>query len=94
MGIVPATKILADDAPGFYTEVFLGGEKCTPMPLGGIKGLFTLFSTIRQIPSFSKMLVPNHDMEIEEGENIEIQTTNFAKDVSRNLYFYFYLFIF
>lgn len=80
MGIVPATKILSPDAPGFYFEVFLGGDKCASMPLGGLNGLITLLSTIEEIPVFSKMSMLDHG--IERGENIEISTVEFANNVS------------
>lgn len=82
MGIVPATKILAHDAPGFYFEVYLDGDNCAKMPLGGMQGLVTLFSTIRQIPEFSKMAAVHHDLE--PGENIEISTVEWADNVSFN----------
>lgn len=80
MGIVPATKILDPDAQGFYFEAYLGGQNCSSMPLGGIQGLATLFSTVREIPAFSKMTACNHGIEI--GENIEISTVTYARDVS------------
>lgn len=38
IGIIPASKILSGDAPGFHIEAFICGEKCSPLPLGGIKG--------------------------------------------------------
>lgn len=79
MGIVPATKILSHEARGFYFEVFLGGDKCASMPLGGLPGLITLLSTIKDIPVFSNMNMVNHG--IERGENIEISTVEFAKNV-------------
>lgn len=80
MGIVPATKILGEEASGFYFEVFITGDKCTPLPLGGLKGLSTLFSTIRDIPEFSK--IPPITTTVQPGENILISTVGFAKDVS------------
>lgn len=80
MGIVPATKVLSPDAPGFHLEVYLDGEKCAPLPLGGVDGLATLFATIREIPAFSRMPPTNHGIPI--GENIEISTVEFAKNVS------------
>lgn len=79
MGIVPATTILSPDAPGFHFEAFLAGDKCSPLPLGGLKGLVTLFSTIREIPAFSRIPSVNH--EIPSGEHIEISTVEFAKNV-------------
>lgn len=80
MGVVPATKILSEDAPGFYFEVFLTGDKCAPLPLGGLKGLSTLMTTIRDIPEFSK--IPPIATTIQPGENILISIVDFAKDVS------------
>lgn len=88
MGIVPATKILGEEAPGFYFEVFITGDKCAPLPLGGLKGLSTLFSTIRDIPEFSK--IPPITTTVQPGENILISTVGFAKDVSIFLQFFFY----
>lgn len=80
MGIVPASKILGDEARGFYFEVYLTGDKCAPMSLGGLKGLATLFSTIRDIPEFSK--IPPIPSDVQTGENILISTVDFAKDVN------------
>lgn len=79
MGIVPSTKILSPEAPGFVFEAFLAGEKAAPLPLGGIEGLATLFATIREIPAFSRM--PAIDHEVKNGEHIEISTVEFAKNV-------------
>lgn len=79
MAIVPATKILNDEAPGFYLEVYLTGEKCVPLALGGKKGLVTLLSTIREIPEFSK--IPQVVSSIEPGTNIVISTVEWGKDV-------------
>lgn len=59
----------------------MAGEKTAPLPLGGINGLATIFSTIRQIPKFSNC-VPVNTYNISPGENILISTTDFAKDVS------------
>lgn len=80
MGIVPATKILASDARGFYFEAYLCGEKNTPIPLGGLQGLAALFATIRDIPEFSK--IPRLSTIIEPSNNILISTVQFAEDVS------------
>lgn len=80
MGIIPSTKILNEEAPGFQFEVLLCGEKAQPLPLGGVKGLAALCNTIRQIPEFSK--VPPIAMSISPGENILISTVDFANDVS------------
>lgn len=90
MGVVPATKILNEDAPGFYFETYLTGEKCAPLPLGGAKGLVALFSTIRDIPEFSK--IPPVPSDIEPGDNILISTVSFAKDVT-NFFPFFTLFV-
>lgn len=80
MGIIPATKILDADAPGFHLEVYLDGGNCSPLPLGGITGLAAVFSTIRTIPEFSKVerVITN----IEPSTNIIIKTVNFSNDVS------------
>lgn len=81
MGIVPATKILdPENARGFYVEVYLSGEKTSPLPLGGVQGLAALFSTLREISEFSKIL--RILTEIEPTTNIEISTVTFADDVS------------
>lgn len=77
---MPATKYLNPEAPGFYTEVFLCGEKNAPVALGGIKGLASLFATIRDIPTFSK--IPPIELDVEKGENILISTVSYASDVS------------
>lgn len=85
MGIIPATKLLGDDAPGFYFEAFLGGDKNGLLPLGGISGLNALFAVIREIPKFSilpKFVTNNFNDEI--SEKITISTVNFAEDVSLN----------
>lgn len=83
VGIVPATKILNDEAPGFYFEAFVGGDKSGMMALGGISGLNALFSVIREIPKFAvlpKIGGANDDEEI--SEKITISTVDFADDVS------------
>lgn len=51
-----------------------------PLPLGGLNGLATLLSTIRDIPEFSK--VPKFNTSVQKGENILISTVDFADDVS------------
>lgn len=79
MGVVPASKILGPEAPGFHFEAFLAGDKCAPVPLGGIQGMATLFSIIRQIPAFA--CIPTIDHGLEVGEHIEISTVEFAKNV-------------
>lgn len=84
MGVVPATKILDENAQGFFLEVFLCGEKSMPLPLGGIKGMAGLFATIREIPEFSK--VPVIPSSIEQTKNILISTVDFADDVSSFLF--------
>lgn len=92
MGIVPATKILDQNADGFHLEVFLCGEKSSPLPLGGISGMAALFTTIRDIPEFSK--VPRIASNIEPTNNILISTCGFADDVSGFIHCVFiYLFI-
>lgn len=83
VGIIPATKLLGDDAPGFYFEAFLGGDKNGLLPLGGVSGLNALFAVIREIPKFSilpKFVANNINDEI--SEKITISTVNFAEDVS------------
>lgn len=80
MGVVPATKLLAADAPGFYFEAMLCGEKSSPLPIGGIQGMAALFAAIRDIPIFSRVNPSKHG--IEGSENIEISTGfEFAKNV-------------
>lgn len=80
MGVIPATKILSPEAAGFHFEVYLDGEKCAPLAIGGAKGLASLLTTIRDIPEFSK--IPPIAFNVVPGENILISTTKFAKDVS------------
>lgn len=96
MGVIPATKLLGDDAPGFYFETFLGGDKNVSLPLGGISGLNALFSVIREIPKFSmlpKFVTSNLNDEI--SDKITISTVNFAEDVSlKYLSHIFYLLLF
>lgn len=87
MGIIPETKILSPEAPGFHFEVYLDGEKCAPLPLGGVVGLAALLTTIRDIPEFSK--IPPIAFDVEAGENILISTTSFAKDVSIFIHLHF-----
>lgn len=79
MGVVPAVKILDANSTGFYFEVFLGSDKCAPVPLGGLRGLATLFDTIREIPVFSKVPPVKHEIDLDD--NIEISSTEFAKNV-------------
>lgn len=83
MGVIPSSKILNDDAPGFQFEIFVCGEKSQPLPIGGVNGLVTLCTTIRQIPEFSK--IATSPMPVHPGENILISTVNFADDV--NIFF-------
>lgn len=90
MGIVPATKILNEDAEGFHLEVHLCGEKSAPLPLGGIKGMAALFSTIRSIPEFSK--VERYTSNIQPSTNILISTVKFADEVSLLFIFFRYRF--
>lgn len=99
MGIVPATKLLDADAPGFHFEAILGGEKSSPLPIGGIQGMASLFAAIREIPTFSRVNPSKHG--IEEGENIEISTGfEFAKNVRLiarmfcDLYSFVFIFVF
>lgn len=92
MGIVPGSKILGEDAPGFYLEIYLNGEKCAPLPLGGEKGLVTLLSTIRSIPEFSK--IPPIPYDVEKGENILIHTVDFADDVSISILLFVFILLF
>lgn len=80
MGLVPASKILDENARGFYFEAYLCGEKNAPLPLGGLQGMAALFETIREIPEFSK--VPRCPSGIERSNNILISTVKFADDVS------------
>lgn len=80
IGVVPATKILNDEASGFYLETFLCGNNCAPLTLGGIAGLYTLMDTVREIPAYSKM--PSIRPNKEPGTHIVISTTNFAEEVS------------
>lgn len=80
IGIVPASKILDEAAPGFYIEAYIEGEKTSAMPLGGIAGLASLFSTIKQIPQFGRVGVPVQST-IEPDTNIVISTVDFAEDV-------------
>lgn len=86
IGVVPASKILDESAPGFYLDVQLGGEKCASLPLDGIKGLAGLFSTIREVPAFSKIPVVHHG--VEKTDNITIATVDFADDVSVFVFFF------
>lgn len=89
LGVVPATKLLNEDAPGFYFEAFLCGDKNGTLPLGGISGLNALFSVIREIPKFS--VLPNLQASNGEiSEKITISTVNFAEDVSFHSFFYIY----
>lgn len=81
LGIVPASKILDENAPGFYVEAFICGEKMSPLPLGGVSGLASLFSTMRQIPRLNYTGLPPRN-NVEPDTNIVISTTNFADDVS------------
>lgn len=100
MAIIPATKILNDTAPGFYFEALICGEKCTPLPLGGMKGLLALFECVKQIPAFANVLPFNHG--IDAGDNITLSTVGFAERVSFIFTFivvianefHFYLFIY
>lgn len=79
LGIVPATKILNDAARGFFFEAYLCGDKCIPMPLGGISGLAGLFDTIRQLPTFQHHSKLNNN--IEASDNITISSCEFSEDV-------------
>lgn len=81
LGIVPATKILNDEARGFYMEAFLCGDKCMPMPVGGVVGLATLFDTIKKLPGFGRF--PVVEKEVEPADNIQIETCNFNENVSK-----------
>lgn len=79
-GIVPATKILDAEADGFHFEVFLCGEKSSPIPLGGLNGLAALFDAIREVPAFSR--VPSSKHGVKGSENIVLSTGfDFAKNV-------------
>lgn len=80
VGVVPASKILDESAPGFHFEAFLCGDNAASLPLGGIEGLAALFHTIREIPAFSRVPTFNHG--IEHEHNITISTVAFANDVS------------
>lgn len=86
MGIVPASKMLSDDAPGFYFEAFLCGDGKPSMPLGGIDGVMSLFATIRQMPQFQQVPLPAK-RRILQRNNITISTVDFNDDVSRSLCF-------
>lgn len=88
IGIVPASKILNENACGFYVEAYIGGEKTSPLPLGSIAGLASLFSTIKQIPQFNRVsggVASN----IEADTNIIISTVDFAEDVSSYIHIFF-----
>lgn len=85
MGMVPATTLMESDADGFHLEIFLCGDKCSPLPLGGLNGLATLLATIREVPEFSKTIRMMPPSNIQIGSNILISTVTFAEDVS----FYF-----
>lgn len=79
VGVVPATKILNDEARGFYMEAFLCGDKSAPLPLGGINGIASLFHTIRQLPGFKQF--PVVQTVVEPSDNITIESCNFAEEV-------------
>lgn len=80
VGIVPATKMLDEEAPGFYFEALFCGEGKPPMPLGGIEGLASLFCTMRQMPPFQHAPLPRARMQLNRI-NISI-STGFKDDVS------------
>lgn len=52
IGVKPATKMLAPDAPGFYAEIIMNGQKMSPVCLGGIDGFLTLCQVTRNSNSF------------------------------------------
>lgn len=79
IGVVPATKILNDDARGFFIEAFLCGDKNSPVPLGGASGLAALFHTIRQLPGFRHF--PVVQTTVEPSDNITIETCDFSEEV-------------
>lgn len=84
VGIVPGTKILGERAPGFYTEVYVGGDKAGALCLGGIAGLNALFAAIREQPKFrylrNSMAARLNRNDISEKINVSI--SGFADDVS------------
>lgn len=81
MGIVPAAKLLDAEAPGFHFEAVLGGEKSSPLPIGGVQGMAALFGAIRKILIFARLNPSKHG--IQASVNIEISTGfEFAKNVS------------
>lgn len=82
MGIIPSTKILDKEAPGFHFEAILCGENKPSLPLGGIEGLASLFATIRQLPEFGNVLPSTHG--ISPSDNITFSTVDFAEEVSKN----------
>lgn len=83
IGVFPATKLLNENAPGFYFEALLCGDKSAPIPLGGLPGLNSLFATIRQIPKFSHLPnVSSSNFNQEISSNITISVGDFADDVS------------
>lgn len=79
MGVLPKAIIFGNK--GFEFEIFLCGEKSSPLPLGGLAGLMSLFSTIRRIPVFSHVAVPDIRVEVQPSENITISTVDFADEV-------------
>lgn len=79
VGLLPKAVIFG--AKGFQLEIFLCGEKSSPLPLSGLPGLLSLFSTIRRIPAFSQVAVPDTRVEIQPSDNITISTVDFADDV-------------
>lgn len=87
LGIIPSSKLLGEDAAGFHFETFLCGEGKPSLPLGGIEGIASLLSTIREIPEFTKVVPSTHG--ITPNENITISTVEFAGDVRFLLYLLF-----
>lgn len=77
--MLPKAKIFG--GKGFELEIFLGGEKASPLPLGGAPGLAALFATIRSIPVFNHVALPNTRLEEQSSDNIIISTADFADEV-------------
>lgn len=80
VGILPKARVF--NSTGFQLEIFLCGEKASPLPLGGLPGLMSFFTTIRQIPDFSRVPVTATLSDVQPSNNITISTVGFADDVS------------
>lgn len=83
VGILPTTELLDETAPPFLAEVFLCGDKGSPLPLGGIEGAAQLFNIIRNMPQFAPMYTnqkSNYNGPI--GVNIVLSRANFGNEVT------------